>query len=118
MPIMSMMTASLLLSDDSLMFDSCDVLRVFHYCHYNYISESVSQCSMQLDSDIILSFLKLARWLLSVLFIKVLYTPRLTHEYSYRNMQLSVQAADRQRKNILQMALRFHQRAQQMQAET
>ncbi|CAE7499646.1 unnamed protein product [Symbiodinium sp. CCMP2592] len=54
------------------------------------------------------------RWLLNVLYVKVLYTPRLTHEYSYRNMQLSVQAADRQRKNILQMALRFHQRAQQM----
>ena len=58
------------------------------------------------------------RWLLNVLYVKVVYVSRLTHEYSYRNMQLSVQAADRQRKNILQMSLRFHQRAQQMVAET
>ena len=49
--------------------------------------------------------------------IKVVFMQRKHHEYSYRNMQLSQQAGERQKKNILQMALRFHQRASEIVAE-
>ena len=50
--------------------------------------------------------------------LKVIYTERQLHEYSYRNMQLSQQASERQKKNILQMALRFHQRASEIMSDT
>ncbi|CAE7418630.1 unnamed protein product [Symbiodinium sp. CCMP2592] len=50
-------------------------------------------------------------WLESVLMLPATFTVRAAHEYSWRSMQLAHQASLRERKNLLQTALKFQERA-------
>ena len=52
------------------------------------------------------------RWMLDVLVLPVTYTARCQHEHSFRSLQLAHQASLREKKNLLQTALRFQERAQ------
>ena len=49
--------------------------------------------------------------MLDVLLVPAMFENRKMHEYSFRSMQLAHQASLRERKNLLQSALRFQERA-------
>ena len=50
--------------------------------------------------------------MLDVLVLPVAYTSRPHHENSWRSLQLAHQASLREKKNLLQTALRFQERAE------
>ncbi|CAE6965558.1 unnamed protein product [Symbiodinium sp. CCMP2592] len=52
------------------------------------------------------------QWMLDVLLIPVSFVSRSQHEHSFRSLQLAHQASLREKKNLLQTALRFQERAE------
>lgn len=53
---------------------------------------------------------------MDVLVLPVIYTARSQHEHSFRALQLAHQASLREKKNLLQTALRFQERAESLMA--